>query len=302
MNCGEIKELLSEYVDEVLDATTKSLVEEHLSTCKACQKEFASLKTMVKELGSLEPVAPPKDFLYQLHERLEQRSWVSKILRTLFIPMRVKIPVEFASAAVIAMLVFSILYIQQGQNRIAEPPVTLKREKTGERDILDSLGKRVQKPVAFERKPASETVAVGQPPEEKEAIELAFSAKKAPPAKTYAPGAATKAAPALEVKMRRSLAMKETVRGPQPERDLGDEDFLTELKRVIELVGGKVASIEYEKVSNRPESILAEIPAEKYNTFYNQLQELGDLQAAPKSVTGKGQEILPVRIQLLSSK
>jgi hypothetical protein len=62
-----------------------------------------------------------------------------------------------------------------------------------------------------------------------------------------------------------------------------------------------VVSIEYAKVSNRPESIHVEIPAEQFNTFYNRLQELGDLPSAPRSVTGTEQGVLSVRIRLLSS-
>jgi hypothetical protein len=301
MNCGEIKELLSEYVDEVLDVKTKALVDEHLSTCKDCQQEFASLKTLVNELGSLESVAPPKDFLNQLHERMEQRSWFSKILRTLFVPMRVKIPLEFAGAAVMVILVFSILRVQQDHYRMAEAPVSLKQERVAEKGALDSLGKGL-KDEAYKPQLAYKTATAEQPPEKKEPIELALVMKRALPPETYAPGAAMEAAPAPKKKMRRSLAMREAVPSAQPETDKRDDDFLPKLTRVVELVGGKVVSIEYAKVSKRPESIHAEIPAKQFNTFYNQLKELGDLRSAPKSVTGKEQEVLPVRIRLLSSR
>ena len=300
MNCSEIKELLSEYVDEVLDAKTKALVDEHLSTCKDCQQEFASLKTLVNKLGSLESVAPPKDFLNQLHERMEQRSWFSKILRTLFVPMRVKIPLEFAGAAVMAILVFSLLHVQKDHYRVAEAPVSLKQERVAEKGALDSLGKGL-KDEAFKPQLAYKTATAEQPPEQKEPIELALVMKRALPPETYAPGAAMEAAPAPKEKMRRSPAMREAVPSAQPETDKRDDDFLPRLTGVVELVGGKVVSIEYEKASNRPESIHAEIPAEQFNTFYNRLRELGDLRSAPRSVTGKEQGVLPVRIRLLSS-
>ena len=106
MDCSKIKERLSEYMDEVLDAETKAVVDKHLSTCKNCQEELASLKALVSELGSMEPVESPKDFLDQLHERMEKRSRLSRILRTLFVPMRIKIPLEFAGAVAVAILVF----------------------------------------------------------------------------------------------------------------------------------------------------------------------------------------------------
>ena len=300
MNCGEIKQLLSEYVDEVLDVKTKALVDEHLSTCKDCEEEFASLKTLVNELGSLESVAPPKDFLHQLHERMEQRSWFSKILRTLFVPIRVKIPLEFAGAVAMAILVFSLFYIQQDHYRIAEAPVGLKQESVAEKGAPESFGKGL-KDEASKPQLAYRAATVEQPPGKKGPIELALVMKRALPPETYPPGAAMEAAPAPKEKMRRSLAKKEAVPRAQPGTDKRDDDFLPQLTRVVGLVGGTVVSIEYAKASNRPEYIHAEIPAEHLNTFYNRLKELGDLKIAPRSVTGKEQGVLPVRIRLLSS-
>ncbi len=132
MKCGEIKERLSEYVDDILDPETKALVDKHLSACEGCERELASLKAVVSELGALDSVEPPRDFLDQLHERIEKRSRFPKILRTLFLPMRVKVPLEFAGAVAVAILVFSILHTQKDQLRLAEPPGGLKQEGVGE--------------------------------------------------------------------------------------------------------------------------------------------------------------------------
>jgi len=300
MNCSEIKELLSEYVDGVLDVKTKALVDEHLSTCKDCRQELASLKTLVNELGSLESVAPPGDFLKELHERMERRSWFSKILRSLFVPMRLKIPLEFAGAAAMAILVFSLLHVQQDHYRMAEAPVGLKQEVVAEKGALDSLGKGL-KDEASKPQRTYKTATAEQPPEQKEPIELVLVMKRALPPETHAPGAAMEAAPAPKEKMGRSSAKREAAPSAQPEMDQRDDDFLPQLTRVVELAGGTVVSIEYAKASNRPESIHAEIPAEQFTAFYSRLQELGELKIAPGSVTGNEQGDLPVRIRLLSS-
>jgi len=115
MNCGKVREHLSEYMDESLEATTKASVEEHLSACKDCQKEVASLRMLINDLDSMETVAPPKDFLEQLHKRMERRSRFSRILDTLSVPMRVKLPVKFAGAVVVAILAFTIFQVQKDQ-------------------------------------------------------------------------------------------------------------------------------------------------------------------------------------------
>ncbi len=300
MNCEEIKGLLSEYVDGALDQKTKALVDEHLSACKDCAEELASLKALVNELGSLESVAPPGDFLAQLHERMERRSPFSKILRTLFVPIRVKIPLEFAGAAAMAILVFSLFYIQQDHYRTAQAPVSLKKEKVAQKGALESWGEGL-KDEASKPQLAYRTATAEQPPGKKEPIELALVMKRALPPETHAPGTAMEAAPAPKEKMRRSLAKREAVPGAQLETAKRYDDLLQRLTGLVELVGGRVVSIEYEKDSHRPEAIHAEIPAEHLNTFYNRLRELGDLQIAPRNVTGKGQGLLPVRIRLLPS-
>jgi hypothetical protein len=297
MNCDEIKDLLSEYIDGVLDSETKALVDEHLSDCKNCQRELAQLKALVKELRSLESVAPPRDFLAQLHKRMEQRSWFSKTLRTLFVPLRLKIPLEFAGAAAMAILVFSILHMQQDHYRTAGAPVGLKKEGVAEKGALERLEAGL-KDEASKPPRAYRTATSVQPPERKGPIDLILVVKRALP-ETYAPSAAIKAPPAPEEEMNKSLAMKKPVPTAQPERDKGDDDVLPQLTGLVELVGGTVVSIEYGKASNRPESVHAEIPAEQFKAFYNRLQDLGDLKRAPGSETAKGQDVLPVRIKIL---
>jgi hypothetical protein len=300
MNCEEIKGLLSEYVDGVLDPKTKALVEEHLSTCKGCQDELASLKALVNELGSLEPIAPPGDFLDQLHERMEQRSPFSKILRTLFVPMRLKIPLEFAGAAAMAVLVFSLLQVQQDRYKAPQVPVGLKQERVAQKAAPESWEEGL-KDEAVKPQHAYKTVTAEQPSGKKEPIDVVLVMKRALPPQMYAPSPAMEAAPTPKEKMGRSLANREAVPSARPETDKRDDDFLSQLTGIVELAGGTVVSIEYEKASNRPESIHAEIPAEHYTTFCNRLQELGDLKTAPRSAASKEHGVLPVRIRLLPS-
>lgn len=113
MECAEVREHLSEYIDGFMDAETEARVRMHLMSCKDCAEELASLKAVVRELGDLEPVEAPGDFLARLHERMERPSALSKILDTLFRPFKIKIPLEFAGAAAAAVLVFIVLNVQQ---------------------------------------------------------------------------------------------------------------------------------------------------------------------------------------------
>jgi len=314
MDCDEIKESLSAYVDDVLDAESKAVVEEHLSTCKDCQQELVSLQALVRELGSLESVEPPKDFLDQLHERMEARSWFPKILRTLFVPFRVKIPLEFAGAVAVAILVFSVLHIQKEPLRLAGAPEGLKQEKAGEQVAKEKgqaeaplrvMEESVYKERAVDsHKPqlAYKEATAERPPAERQAIELALVMKKEIPPEPLAPEEAMEAAPAPKKKMRRSLASPQAGPSVKPEWSEELDESLAKLKKLIEVVGGEVVSVEYNEETHTLESIWAEIPIKQMDTFYIKLKTLGDLQAPPKAVAGEQHEVLPVCIRLLPSE
>ena len=120
MNCAGIKELLSEYVDGVLDAQTQADIKEHIATCTGCQKEIKELKALVEDLGSLEQAKAPDDFIDRLHERIEPRFGFGKIINALFVPMRIKIPMQLVTATATAVLVFSIIHLPQPEKQVAE--------------------------------------------------------------------------------------------------------------------------------------------------------------------------------------
>lgn len=77
MQCSEIKEMLSAYIDEVLDEHEKAGVEEHLRACSACLQELNELKETVTLLRSLDEVSPPEGFRQQLRERLEKEAAIT---------------------------------------------------------------------------------------------------------------------------------------------------------------------------------------------------------------------------------
>ena len=96
MECTKIKELLSEYIDQSLDIKTNEIVKEHLSSCKICSKELAVLENCISNVSSLKQVLAPVDFLQKVHQRIERRFEFERIMRKLFVPAKIKIPLEFA--------------------------------------------------------------------------------------------------------------------------------------------------------------------------------------------------------------
>lgn len=70
MSCSEARELLSLYMDNMLDDEERMEVEKHLLTCDECKKELDSLVFVAKILKDLPEVELPELFDDRLREKL----------------------------------------------------------------------------------------------------------------------------------------------------------------------------------------------------------------------------------------
>jgi len=80
------------------------------------------------------------------------------------------------------------------------------------------------------------------------------------------------------------------------------DETLSKVKNVVELAGGKVVSAERAKESGQPPSIHAEISAERYNAFCEELKKLGNFQSTPPALPETDQEVVRVHIRLISAR
>ncbi len=60
--CNYVRQLLSEHVDERLNPREAALVEEHLTACSDCRKEYDSLRKTVGLLTQVKPMPVPHSF------------------------------------------------------------------------------------------------------------------------------------------------------------------------------------------------------------------------------------------------
>jgi anti-sigma factor RsiW len=59
MECQEVREQLSAWLDDELDAATRAAVAAHVDRCEACQREWCKLRALEVALGDLAVPAPP---------------------------------------------------------------------------------------------------------------------------------------------------------------------------------------------------------------------------------------------------
>lgn len=106
MNCQDIKNIFSEYISGALSPEVKTVVDSHVSKCGSCRKELAVHKAMLEGFKSLDKVKAPPDFLDKVHEKINERADFESIMRTLFTPVKIKVPVAVFLALVIGIFVF----------------------------------------------------------------------------------------------------------------------------------------------------------------------------------------------------
>jgi len=342
MECAAILELLSEYIDGTLDAQTRTAVEKHVAVCENCKQVLASLHAVVEELSALDPVKPPADFLEKIHERMETRSGFNKVVRKLFVPFHIKIPLELAAAATVTILVVLVLNIQQPEIQMMKIPAASKSQSMAEKPKEDlikpalkkeagrptpvfeeapakipdskpvlryqkSMGKTTRAPIEKKFEASSSILAKDQAKHEVKKsgfVELALVIKTGVIGGADKPGIAMQAAPLLESD--ESTIEKESAHTVFFERKIGAgekdraADLLPRMKYIIDLVQGKVLTVEYDRQAERLKSIFAEIPAKNYQSFCRELTGLATFQNPPPGLSDKDLEMIQVHIKLIS--
>ncbi|MFQ5682791.1 MAG: anti-sigma factor family protein [Candidatus Binatia bacterium] len=137
MNCQEIKELSSDYLDQQLTPPEVSLFETHLNACSACRQELETLRTTVSLIATLDEVETSPAFLDRLHGRIERRKVGRRIWAWLFEPLKFKVPLE-----VTALLLLSILGLQLYSR---SPQIAVKHPELAVRDALEEAQVRSEK-------------------------------------------------------------------------------------------------------------------------------------------------------------
>lgn len=341
MECTRVKELLSEYIDGSLDASVSTEVNDHVSVCNDCKEELATLKAMVEELATLEPVRAPADFLKKIHERMEPRFRLHRIIRKLFVPFHIKIPLELAAAATMAILVIAVLNIQQAE-KIAQIPTVATYQKAdkepgliplkpafkkegakGSAQVLEEAPEKLSdssnimiarkskaKPLkrAHESKfasplPTLEKVIAKQDFGTSKPIELVLLQKTEFIDSAYVTKDAASSLERDIVRDEKESTVKSSIERQVAAGQIApDANLLHKVKNLIKLIDGRVLSEEYESQTGQFESIYAELPAKQYEKFCEKLTRFAAFQSPPPDISDKEKETIKVHIRFKSSE
>lgn len=157
MDCNQIGELMSEYIDHRLPPSLAATVEEHLAQCPGCYKEYGELQQVVDMLRDLPVIMPPPEFHHRLHQALQARYTSTGVHTTAGFWSRVAQSKWFKTAAVaaVALLSFGMLNLadfwREPASRPAHHTVAVSPGKDGSTEPSGSgSGAAVQQPAAKE--------------------------------------------------------------------------------------------------------------------------------------------------------
>ena len=131
MTCNEIENRLPAYLEDLLSPEEKKNIEGHMAACPRCSRAFADLKRADELVRGLGEVEPPPFFEQRIMARVrEEAGRKPGILRRLFYPLHIKVPIQALATILIAVLGFYVY--QQGDPEMKQiAPLPMPRTEIG---------------------------------------------------------------------------------------------------------------------------------------------------------------------------
>lgn len=102
MTCADARALFSALVDDELSAAERAATGAHLAGCADCRRELERFSRTVSMVHALPAERAPVGFVDRVMDAAHPVPWPRRLARRLFVPLRVKVPMEVAAILVVA--------------------------------------------------------------------------------------------------------------------------------------------------------------------------------------------------------
>jgi len=102
VTCADTRALFSALVDDELTAGERAAADAHLSGCAECRYELDRFTRTVAMVQASPPERAPVGFVDRVVDAAHPLPWPRRVARTLFVPLRVKVPMEAAALLLVA--------------------------------------------------------------------------------------------------------------------------------------------------------------------------------------------------------
>ncbi len=125
MTCHDTREWLSAWRDGALTVEERADVDAHLAVCADCRQELERLRETVELLHAIAPVRAPSGFVDRVLAASRPEPWPRRLVRRLFWPLPVKLPLEGAAVALVAVVAVYLYQQSPDLQQAARPDVSL---------------------------------------------------------------------------------------------------------------------------------------------------------------------------------
>ncbi len=123
ISCQKIQEKLCAYAEGDLSSEEKKFVQEHLDSCDSCSTALRDLKKTEELSRNLEEVEPPPWMAAKIMARVKTEREKKGIVRKLFFPLHLKVPLEAMATVFIAVLaVYVFRAVEPQMKSMPVPP------------------------------------------------------------------------------------------------------------------------------------------------------------------------------------
>jgi len=321
MECYDIQEKLSAYVEGTISLEEKILIEEHLTICQKCNESLSDLRKTIEYIHNLEEIEPPSWLTQKIMTRVKAEVQPKKsFIQKLFYPLHIKLPIEAVAVILIAVTALYIFKTIQPEMKLAKAPSEEVTPQIPPREIEHPQDKNVP-PIdrrGFLTSPPEESKSVPAKPNEQpvpvkepEIMDKLAEVPKAPAPVVKqeeirpSAGAAAKDESKTEVLSRASRAKALAERkGEFISLTISVKDTeiaCKEIEKAFTQLGGKI--IKKESIE-RKAVITAEIDSKNMNELFEKLKHIGEVKEkeaaleAPEGNVTITIEIVKISMQL----
>ena len=127
--CKHSQEMLPAFLEGVLSPDEKTLLLEHLATCRECKDALEDLKKVAQLVQGLDEVEPPPWFTQKVmsHVREEAERKKKSLVARLFYPLQVKVPIQALASVLIVVMALYVYRSLEPEMKVVEAPSEVAR-------------------------------------------------------------------------------------------------------------------------------------------------------------------------------
>jgi len=122
MTCHKARDLFSARADDLLAAEQRVALDGHLQGCADCSRAWDRFSRTVSLLHSVAEARAPSGFAARVIGAARPEPWHRRLFRGVFLPLRVKLPLEAAAVVLVSTLVIFLYRESPEIERAIEAP------------------------------------------------------------------------------------------------------------------------------------------------------------------------------------